>query len=139
MATRSFIARYNPDTNDYTAIYCHWDGYPEGVGVTLRDHYTTDEKVKFLIDNGDISSLRDTVVETAEDSYKNRGDRNTDSRTFKTLDEMMDYYRHMWCEYGYLWESDATWYGFKVGNRPDRFPNGRPFINLYTIKETQNV
>ena len=136
MATRSFIARYNTDTNDYTAIYCHWDGYPEGVGVTLRDHYTTDTSVQELMALGDISSLGDTLTET--ESYKMRGDTDTDARTFKTFDEVMDYYRESWCEYGYLWESDETWYGFKVGNRPDKF-TPRPFINLYTIKETQNV
>jgi hypothetical protein len=130
MATRSFIARYNPDTNDYTTIYCHWDGYPEGVGVTLRDHYTTDAKVKFLLDNGDISSLRDTVVETTEESYKNRGDRNTDSRTFNYRSEMMDYYRNMWCEYGYIWENSGSWTCVDLAARE---------INLYDIKEMQNV
>jgi hypothetical protein len=137
MATRSFIARYNPDTNDYTAIYCHWDGYPEGVGVTLRDHYTTDNKVQELITLGDISSLGDTLKET--ESYKMRGDTDTEPRTFNTLDEMFTHYRNCWCEYGYLWEADASWYCFDLNQtQPDKYIP-RPFINLYTIKETQNV
>ena len=45
MATRSFIAKYDYIAEEYTAIYCHWDGYVSGVGLTLRDHYNTDEKV----------------------------------------------------------------------------------------------
>jgi hypothetical protein len=114
MATRSFIARYNPDTNDYTTIYCHWDGYPEGVGVTLRDHYTTDAKVKFLLDNGDISSLRDTVVETKEESYKNSGYTDGDAKLFATFTETLEHYRGTWCEYGYVWKNHR-WECYELG------------------------
>jgi hypothetical protein len=128
MATRSFIARYNPDTNDYTAIYCHWDGYPEGVGVTLRDHYTTDNKVQELIALGDISSLGDTLKET--ESYKMRGDTDTDSRTFNSREGMLGHYRDCWCEYGYIWENGGCWTCVDLSARE---------INLYDIKETQNV
>jgi hypothetical protein len=108
MATRSFIARFNPDTEMYESIYCHWDGYPQGVGVTLRDCYDIDEKVKFLIDNGDISSLRDTVVETKEEAYRNRGDSDVDAKIFRFMSEIIEYYRNMSCEYGYIWR-DGKW------------------------------
>ena len=130
MATRSFISKYNPDTEDYTAIYCHWDGYPTGVGLTLRDHYNTDEKVSFLLEQGDISSLRDTVVETVESSYRTRGDTDVDARTFKSMHEMEEYYRSMWCEYGYMWH-DGQWncYGLNINT-----------INLYDLnREVENV
>ena len=39
------------------SIYCHFDGYPEGVGQTLLDHWTTLAKVNRLIKLGDLSSL----------------------------------------------------------------------------------
>lgn len=35
MGTRSIIARQNPSGVGWTGRYCHWDGYPEGVGETL--------------------------------------------------------------------------------------------------------
>lgn len=54
MATRSRIAIENPD-GTVTSIYCHWDGYPEGVGGTLITHYTQPEKVKALIALGSLS------------------------------------------------------------------------------------
>ena len=130
MATRSFISKYNPDTEDYTAIYCHWDGYPTGVGLTLRDHYNTDEKVQFLLEQGDISSLRESVVETVESSYRTRGDTDVDARTFKSMHEMEEYYRSMWCEYGYMWH-DGKWncYGLTINT-----------INLYDLNhEVENV
>ena len=56
MSTRSNIGIGKEDgTVDY--IYCHYDGYPEGVGQCLRDHYTTPSKIQKLIDGGDISTL----------------------------------------------------------------------------------
>ena len=54
MATRSRIAIENTD-GTVTSIYCHWDGYPEGLGDTLLGHYTDPEKVKALIALGSIS------------------------------------------------------------------------------------
>jgi hypothetical protein len=59
MATRSVIVIPTPEDteNPWTGIYCHWDGYPAGVGATLRQHYTDDEKVAALIKLGSISAL----------------------------------------------------------------------------------
>ena len=137
MATRSFIARYNPDTEDYTAIYCHWDGYPTGVGLTLRDHYNVDEKVQFLLEQGDISSLRESVVETKEESYKVRGDTDVDARTFSRLPEMVEYYSDMGCEWGYIWETDGKWDAYELDARGEKYPPAK-FFNLYKI-ESANV
>jgi hypothetical protein len=39
------------------AIYCHFDGYLDGVGKMLYNHYTTEEKVHQLMDLGNLSSL----------------------------------------------------------------------------------
>jgi hypothetical protein len=108
MATRSFISRFNPETEMYESIYCHWDGYPQGVGVTLRDNYHNSVAAGQLMEIGDISSLRDTVVETQQEAYKNRGDTDVDAKPFRFMSEMMEYYRNMSCEYGYIWR-DGKW------------------------------
>jgi hypothetical protein len=56
MATRSNIGVRNTDgTIDY--IYCHFDGYPEGVGATLIEHYTNPNRVNELMKLGDLSVL----------------------------------------------------------------------------------
>jgi len=55
MATRSRIAIQLSDES-VLSVYCHWDGYPSGVGQTLVEHYNTNEKVTELIDGGDMSS-----------------------------------------------------------------------------------
>lgn len=59
MSTRSAIITKTKD--GYSGVYCHWDGYLEGVGHTLRDHYTDDKKVQELIALGEISILGERV------------------------------------------------------------------------------
>jgi xylose isomerase len=56
MATRSNIAIENQDKT-VSVIYCHHDGYIDGVGKLLQENYNTREKMEELIALGDISSL----------------------------------------------------------------------------------
>ena len=49
MSTNAIVAIATE--NGYKAVYVHWDGYDEGVGQTLRDHYTDVMKVWELISN----------------------------------------------------------------------------------------
>lgn len=42
-------------------IYCHWDGYPEHMLPILNGNYNTDEKVKELMELGNLSALRPKV------------------------------------------------------------------------------
>lgn len=58
MGTRSNICRLNTD-GSYTVIYCHWDGYPSGVGRTLYENYKTPVQVEALLALGDLSGLRE--------------------------------------------------------------------------------
>ena len=38
------------------SAYHHWDGYPEWLGVILKQEYNTKEKVRELIDGGNMAS-----------------------------------------------------------------------------------
>ena len=49
-----------PKGNAVLQIYCHWDGYPEGVGKALQSGYNSYEKVLALILGGDLSSIEDS-------------------------------------------------------------------------------
>lgn len=60
MATRSSITIENLD-GSRRSIYCHWDGYPTGVGKILYDYYNSTEKVNALIDLGAISILAPSI------------------------------------------------------------------------------
>ena len=62
MATRSRIAIENQDET-VTSVYCHWDGYLQGVGKTLFEHYDR-EKTEQLIELGSLSALDKTIGDT---------------------------------------------------------------------------
>lgn len=48
----------NVETNgNYMGIYCHHDGYVEGVGKELLEHYNSYDKAKNLIIPGNCSSV----------------------------------------------------------------------------------
>lgn len=61
MSTRSRIG-YVMKTGAIASVYCHSDGYIEGVGHTLLKHYTDPKKVRALIKLGDLSSLGEEVA-----------------------------------------------------------------------------
>lgn len=48
-----------PGGKDVLEIYCHWDGYPESVGVALQSGYNTYEKALALILGGDLSEVKE--------------------------------------------------------------------------------
>ncbi len=56
MSTNSTIRIKRKDGTE-TGIYCHYDGYIEGVGVTLQLAYNTAVKVEKLLELGDLSVL----------------------------------------------------------------------------------
>ena len=55
MATRARIGLKLEDGSIISA-YHHWDGYPEWLGVTLKEHYNKREDIAKLIDGGNMSS-----------------------------------------------------------------------------------
>lgn len=71
MGTRSTIALEYAD-GTVGQIYCHWDGYLEHNGAILQKHYADPFKVRELLDNGDMSSLSETVEGCT--FYKERGE-----------------------------------------------------------------
>lgn len=72
MSTRSNIGVRNTDgTIDY--IYCHFDGYPEGVGKKLISSYQDMDRVNELMKLGDLSSLGEEIGEKSVfDNYLTR-------------------------------------------------------------------
>jgi len=82
MSTRSNIGIEDPETGAVRAIYCHSDGYLEGVGKTLLEHWTDRAKIEALIALGSISSLGEELGErhdfdywlTFYEQYKSRPD-----------------------------------------------------------------
>ena len=55
MGTRARIGLKLED-GSITSVYHHWDGYPEWLGVILKEHYNTREDIAKLIEGGNMSS-----------------------------------------------------------------------------------
>jgi len=117
MSTRSTIAvEYQDGSVDQ--VYCHFDGYLEGVGKTLLEHYTNPIKVMSLMNLGDISILgKEIGRKHSFDDYmdgvvctfyrRDRGDTGRFADRFGSLD---DYEAHRaYEEFDYLMTKDGVW------------------------------
>ena len=88
MGTRSTIAIEFAD-NSVSQVYCHWDGYLDNNGELLNKYYMDPFKVRELVDLGGFSSLRETVAETAEGAYTQRGE-DKDVNRYMDADEYFE-------------------------------------------------
>jgi|TARA_B100000085_G_scaffold278489_1_gene300389 hypothetical protein len=121
MGTRSAIAMKTED--GIRSIYCHWDGYVDHNGRILKEFYSTDEKVKALLDLGDLSSLRQEIGEAHDfdrhyaepnlegmfDNWclaygRDRGETDVEAKTFDDVKTWVESMANSWCEYFYLWD-----------------------------------
>lgn len=101
MATRSVIGVMFGDV--CKSVYCHWDGYLEGVGATLLESYGR-VGASELIACGNISSLHATIPDTKF------FDDDTEFLTANTFDEFLDQWSDSWIEYMYIMGMDEQWY-----------------------------
>lgn len=116
MATRCRIAKVQDD-GTVKSIYCHWDGYPEGVGKMLLQHYTNPDKVDELVAIGNISSLHETIEETTKEHYS--PDKDESARIDESLVELTRKLDLMGEEYTYVFDTDYTGvYGWRVIETP---------------------
>jgi hypothetical protein len=58
------------DDGTVEAIYCHWDGYPSGVGRILKAHYSDRQRALELLDLGDISVLEALLSTSLPHSFE---------------------------------------------------------------------
>ena len=89
-------------TKDYIGTYCHWDGYLEGVGSVLKEHFNTYDKALNLVLGGSCSSLGDNgdIIR-----FATRGGENWDYIKPKQSDNPKTLAKQ---EYNYLFE-DGKW------------------------------
>jgi hypothetical protein len=107
MATRSTIGIKSED-GTVKAIYCHWDGYPAGVGLGLIDNYDSKAQAEALIALGGFSSLMETLEETKAGAYNTESDK---ARVFTGVQDWLDNF-NSGEEYAYLYEEGKGWVYF---------------------------
>lgn len=114
MATRSNIGILNENGSvDY--IYCHFDGYPEHNGKILSEHYTTEARVRSLLELGDLSVLGENIGEKQNFDERikgcclaygrDRGESNTEARNIPYRDYTKEHFE----EYVYLFTPGKGW------------------------------
>jgi len=122
MATRSMIAF--DDGDEIVAIYCHHDGYLTHNGKILLNHYDDIEKVEELMDLGDLSVLGKEIGRKQEFDKptdrnwclaygRDRGEKNTEARSFATLQEAIDDFDG--CDYFYVFNGHGWLYRLGAG------------------------
>ena len=98
MSTNSVVAYLRSD-GSIVSSYVHYDGYETGVGMTLLEHYNSDERALAVSVGGYYSSLSEDLRESLESSVHNEEPEMFDSMTeFETY--LMD---NSHLEFGYLW------------------------------------
>jgi hypothetical protein len=130
MATRSRIGIELTDKNGeriVKSIYCHWDGYPEGVGKTLMEHYQDRDKVEKLIKLGAISFLEASIEKPAGHTFdtpvkghtvayhRDRGEEKVPARVDAGV---ADFFRKDFEQYGYILTEEGEWLVAGVEKEP---------------------
>lgn len=117
MSTRSLIGIVEPN-GSIRHIYCHFDGYPEGVGKCLLDHYHERSKVDALMALGDLSQLGPEIGDKHDfrgptngacTAYgRDRGEAGTESRGTANVQEFV-LAADRCVSYAYLFDSEGRW------------------------------
>ena len=127
MATRSRVV-YVKGNKAY-GVYVHHDGYPEGVGFVLEQHYQSEKKIWELVQLGDLSVLAEKVnpststhsFDTPEDGVtiaygRDRGETNVGTEEFpvrgtNALSNIYYHYKNSVIEWVYVYLSNKKqWY-----------------------------
>jgi len=125
MGTRSRIGIQLKD-NSVLSVYCHYDGYPEFNGRVLRDNYDTIEKVRELIDGGDMSCTwtnagwnNETLPKMGPLYYTMRNEtlESNAPRYDESIFDFLDKKNNE--EYAYIWTVNSEWVAFKMNEFED--------------------
>lgn len=109
VSSQGFGKSVVPHQCKFAHIYCHHDGYIDGVGETLLEHYNTHHLALELVSNGYTSTIKDTI-ETC-DWYSN-------DETFEKPSFVKSPYKSMkqqWdVAYCYLFTKENGWEVYQV-------------------------
>jgi hypothetical protein len=100
----------------YVGIYCHWDGYPDGVGAALLNGFHTYDEVLNLVLGGSCSHIAESDIR----HYANRkGEKWNWIKPMqgKTQKGLVNYFDGSWAEYAYLFDEERGWCYKPIGDK----------------------
>jgi hypothetical protein len=145
MSTRSRIGLMLED-GTIKHSYCHFDGYPNGVGHTLVENYSEIEKVEELLSFGDMSFLSPKITPEGEHSFGNpeknvtvfygrdRGESDVDSVT-TSMDEYLSVKYSSCIDYQYVF-SGGHWWVYD-NNDKTGWELVKRYLSEYTLTEEE--
>lgn len=107
MSTHSLIGLENAD-GSIIYIYCHYDGYLDGVGVTLLTKWCSRLSATALMSLGDLSSLGDDLLTTVAYT-RDRGEHGTDASTILNRRDILECASRCGAQYCYLMDQNDDW------------------------------
>lgn len=114
MSTRSRIGILNED-GTVTSVYCHWDGYPDGVGLGLVEDHNSEEAARALIALGNLSSVgRGRVTAYVRDRGEDMEDNAAETHPIDRWPDSGMEYAYLWRNGGWLVAPNS--YGPTVGD-----------------------
>ena len=145
MSTRSRIGILLPD-DSILSVYHHWDGYPEWLGVTLKEHFNTYEKASKLIDGGNMGSCYSDNEYNAETGEYEKTEPiatyyggNEEAPILSKNFTQFAFDSKSGEEYLYLYE-DGKWNGFSIDHKYyDDYEIADTSINPVKIPEPETV
>lgn len=128
MSTRSRIAIKRKD-GSYDSVYCHFDGYPSGVGNKLVSNYNNSSDAEKIIKLGDLSVLGSKLEpnkgtkHTFDEPQKgvtiaygrDRGETNVDAIHSEDIDDFEYACDNCDAEYAYVWDGN-DWIFYEVSH-----------------------
>ena len=105
MSTNSVVA-YMREDGSIVSSYVHYDGYETGVGMTLLEHYSTEERAHAVSTAGYFSSLTEDMEASLGEAVHTE-----ESDEFEGIIEFGEWLlENSHIEFGYLWskESDTS-------------------------------
>ena len=107
MSTRSRIGCTQCD-GTIKSVYCHSDGYLDGVGKTLLESYCDPTKIDALIALGDLSSLGSDLLFNTQAYMRDRSETGCEAIESLNVTAFIEVADGSDAEYAYLW-ADSQW------------------------------
>jgi hypothetical protein len=113
MGTHAMVGIWNSDNGTVTASYVHYDGYVEGVGRTLEEHFNDPIGAALVATGGYLSALYSDWAKSREESV------HSDPAT--VFDSIEDYmkngYDYAGAEYLYLYDGNIWFHASRHADR----------------------
>lgn len=106
MGTSAYIARKTEQGN-FIAAYVNYDGYVDGVGSTLVEHYNDDAKVKALLEFSEMSALKADINEIGAGKYEYASKEHSADTVYSSTDALLQAIEDNCINYLYVW--DGSW------------------------------